>query len=168
MRRNTYWFFLVVVAAAIQVTWLDIARVSGVLPDVMLLLVVYFALADGEERAMWTGVVGGVFQDVAANTGLGHHVVCYVIAGYAAGRVGRRLITGHPAVRAGAVLIASLIHGILYIAIAYVQDPQTGAFVPLLSVTVPTAFYTAIVTPFIFIVLDWLRLRRGSAPGSTA
>ena len=82
--------------------------------------------------------------------------------------MGNRLITGHPAVRAGAVFIASLIHGILYIFIAYVQDPQSGTFGPLLSVTVPTAFYTAIVTPFIFVVLDWARVRHGSAPGDAA
>ena len=92
MRRNLLWAVIVVATALVQTTWLDAIRLQGVLPDLTLLLVVYFAIADGEERAMFTGVLGGLYQDVAGNAVLGHHIVCHVIVGYVAGRVAQRLI----------------------------------------------------------------------------
>lgn len=150
MWKNIIWVVMVIAAALIQTTWLDLIRLQGVLPDLPLLLVVYFALAEGEERAMLTGVLAGTYQDVASNAILGHHILCNVVVGYIAGRVATRLIIEHPAVKVGMVLCASLLHGFLYNAISYVQNPDLGIIFPLATSVIPGAFYTALVTPFVF------------------
>lgn len=152
MRKNIFWAVMVIAAALIQTTWLDLVRLQGVLPDLPLLLVVYFALTEGEERAMLTGVLAGVYQDVASNAILGHHILCNVVVGYIAGRVATRLIIEHPAVKAGMVLCASLLHGVIYSAISYVQNPDVGIIAPLATSVVPGAFYTALATPIVFFV----------------
>jgi rod shape-determining protein MreD len=167
MRKNLVWFLLIVIAVAIQATWLEAIRFRGVMPDIMLLLVVYFAMNMGSERAMWTGALGGIFQDVAANASLGHHVLCNVVVGYTVGRVGSRLVVDHPAVKAGVVFLAGLAHGTLYSFIGYVQDPQGGLIAPIMSTAVPAAFYTALMTPFVFVILDWSRSRYAPMPGGT-
>ncbi len=153
MRRNVLWAIMVIAAALIQTTWLDAIRLQGVLPDLTLLLVVYFALMEGEERAMFTGMLGGLYQDVAGNAVLGHHIACHVIVGYLAGRVSQRLITEHPAVKVGVVLCAGALDGILYTGIQYVQTPEMHALYTILVTVLPTAFYTAIVTPVVFFLL---------------
>lgn len=142
------------VVSMIETTWLGIVQVQGVLPNLVLLLVVYFALAEGQERAMFTGLLGGVFQDIAANTSLGHHVLCYVVVGYIAGRISTRLVTEHPAVKAGLVFIASLLSGVLYTLIQYIQTPDMGALQYLATSVIPSAFYTALFTPFVFFFLE--------------
>jgi rod shape-determining protein MreD len=129
------------------------------LPDLCLILVVYFAIADGEERAMFTGVVGGIYQDVASNTVLGHHVLCLVCVGYAVGRIATRLVTEHPAVKAGLVFVAGLTHGALFQSVLYIQNPDNGFIYPLATLTAPAAFYTALLTPFVFFMVNWI-LRR--------
>ena len=149
-----FWALIVVVAALIQTTWLDAIRLQGVLPDLILLLVVYFAIAEGEERAMFTGLLGGLYQDVAGGALLGHHILCHVVTGYIAGRVARRLITEHPAMKAGLVLCASFLHGVLFTCIQYVQMPEMSALHMLGATVIPGAFYTSLLTPVVFFILD--------------
>ncbi len=154
MRKNLFWLAFVVGAALVQTTWLEVVRVEGVLPDLVLVLVVYFAIAESEERAMFTGAVGGILQDVASDTTLGHHVLCNVVVAYAVGRLATRLITEHAAVKAGLVLLGSLAQGILFAGIRYVQQPEIGVLKTILTSAVPTAFYTSLVTPLVFFVLE--------------
>jgi rod shape-determining protein MreD len=169
IRRNALWAVIVVAAALIQTTWLDAIRLQNVLPDLTLLLVVYFAAYEGEERAMFTGVLGGLYQDVAGNVILGHHILCHVVVGYIAGRMAQRLITDHPAVKAGIVLCAGTVHGVLYTFIQYVQTPEMSAFHTVLSTVLPTAFYTAIVTPIVFFIMARSFRHEGEAvPGGAS
>ena len=156
---------MVVTAALMQTTWLDAIRVAGVKPNLTLLLVVYFAVNEGEERAMFTGVLGGIFQDVASRMTLGHHILCLVLIGYTVGRLTTRLITDHPAVTAGLVFLAGLINGLLYTAILYVQEPGLPAVRTIAAIVVPGAFYTALVTPFVFFLLDRPFRRNGAVTG---
>lgn len=150
MRRNATWAAVVTAAALLQTTWLEHARFLGVLPDIMVLLVVYFALREGEEWAMLTAVLGGVFQDVAGNTALGHHVLGLAVVGFVIGRVTTRLITEHPAVKVGLVFLSSVAAGVIYTGIQYVQRPGTPLLTVVLARVIPAAFYTALITPLVF------------------
>jgi len=162
MMRNLLWVCVVVCAALVQTTWPDFLKIQGVTPDLVLMMVVYFAIAEGEERAMFTGTLGGIYQDVASKAILGHNILSLVIVGYAAGRISTRLVTGHPAVKAGLVFLAGVAQGFLHTAIAYVQLPSaTPVISTLIMVVVPASFYTALITPFIFVLLD--RFFGGSA-----
>ena len=166
-RANVYWAILIVVTVLVEATWLGIIRIQGVLPDLVLLLVVYFGINQGEERAMLTGLFGGVLQDVAGDTGLGHHVLCLVIVGFLVGHISHRLITDNPAVKTGLVFCASMIHAIIYVMVDYVQTPDIDALHTIAVSHVPRAFYTALATPFVFYLLDRVRwpvsLSRGGA-----
>lgn len=165
MRKNALWLLLIVVAVALQATWVEAIGVRGVMPDLMLLLVVYFAVNDGDERAMLTGALGGVFQDVVTDKVLGHHVLCYVVVAFVVGRVGERLITDHPAVKVGLVFLSGIVMGLLFVAIGYVQDPGSSALYVILANVVPSAFYTAVLTPAVFLVLDRSRRRHAAMQG---
>ncbi|MBW7863608.1 MAG: rod shape-determining protein MreD [Candidatus Hydrogenedens sp.] len=162
---NLWWLAGVVFLALVQTNWPDALKFQEVLPDLVLVMVVYFAIAEGEERAMLTGLVGGLYQDVAVNTVMGHHVLCHVLVGFAAGRLATRLVTGHAAVKAGLVLSAALSQGVLFTLIQYVQQPQRGMLYPLVTAVVPSAFYTALVAPLVFVLLDLLMGRRETPGG---
>lgn len=149
-RKNVLWLVIVVLMALVQSTWPDALKIQGVTPDLTLLLVIFFAMLDGEERAMFTGVLGGVYQDVASEAVLGHHVLCLVIVGFVAGRLSTRLITDHPIMIMVLVFGAGLLHGSIYTSIAYVQRPDISVLYTIGVATVPAAFYTAFVTPFVY------------------
>lgn len=162
MRKNLLWLLLIIICVALQSTWVEAMTFRGVTPNLVLLLVVYFALNDSDERAMFTGALGGLFQDVVADKILGHYVLCNVVVAYAAGRIGQRLITDHPAVKVGIVFGSGIVHGLLFVAISYVQDPGSSALYAILANAVPSAFYTAVLTPVVFLVLDRSRRRHAA------
>ncbi|MCC6152127.1 MAG: rod shape-determining protein MreD [Candidatus Hydrogenedentes bacterium] len=153
-RKNIIWLLVVVLAAMLETTWIEQIRFLDVVPNLTLLVVIYFAIVDGEERAMFTGAIGGVFQDVASNQILGHHVLCSVVVGYISGRVASRLITESPAAKAGLVFLAAITFGLLSVCVSYVQDPATPALFGIIARVVPGAFYTALFTPVMFFLLD--------------
>lgn len=156
LRKNLLWLATVVVMALVQSTWPGALKIQGVTPDLTLLLVVFFAAIDGEERAMLTGLIGGIYQDVASEAVLGHHVICLVIVGFMVGRLATRLITDHPAVRVGLVFVAGLVHGFIFTSIAYVQRPDLSALYTIGVAVVPAAFYTALFTPLVYFFLTRL------------
>jgi len=168
MAKNIVWFITVVAMALLQTTWPDPLKVQNVVPDLCLLLVVYFAITEGEERAMFTAALGGIYQDVASNAVLGHHVLSLVILGYCLSRVSKRLITEHPAVKAALVLGGALAHGTLYTTILCVQKPGVEFFYTLAVSVVPAAFYTALLAPLLFPLLARLFHRKETLQGGTA
>lgn len=162
MRKNITWIVVVIATALMQTTWLDAVRLQGVLPDLTLLLVVYYALSEGEERAMFTGLLGGVFQDVASNAVLGHHVLCLVIIGFCVGRMTTRLVTEHPAVKAGLVFVSAVIHGTIYVFVLHLQQPGTHVMNLFATSVIPGAFYSALVTPIVFYIVN--RIMKWAVP----
>ena len=154
MRTTLIWVLLIVTAAIIEATWLGAFRFQGVLPDLILLLVVYVAIISTEERAMATGLLGGLFQDVASNSSLGHHVLCLVVVGFFVGKLSRRLITDSPAVKVGLVFGASLLHGLIYITVFYVQNPDMNVMHTIAVSVIPRSFYTALLTPIFYFMLN--------------
>lgn len=168
MRRLLIWALIVVGTALVQTTWLDALRFQGAVPDLTLLLVMYIALVDGEERAMMTAVLGGVFQDVSSDMVLGHHVLSLVLIGYAAGRTATRLVTEHPAIKVALVFAGGLLNGVLFTAILFVQQPHIHAWNRILTGVVPEAFYTALVTPLLFGALDRVLARPLASQGGAA
>ena len=165
--EHVLWLVIVVLAALMQTTWMNVLSFRDVTPDIVLLITVYFGLRDGEERAMLTGLLGGLYQDVTSNAVLGHHVLCLVLVGYFVGRMSSRLITEHPAVKAAIVFGASIVQGLLFTMIAYVQDPTIRALYLVVTTVVPTAFYTTMLTP-ILLGLLWLSFQRRRLAGGPA
>jgi len=155
MRTSFIWVIFIVFAALLEAQWPYFLRVQGVVPQLVLVLVVYFAMNDSTERAMFTGVLGGLFQEVAADEVLGHRILCLVVVGFVAGTLSRRLIIENPAVKAGAIIAASFIHGVLYLLIDYIQWPGSSNVHAQLAALFPQACYTALVAPGIFLALSY-------------
>ncbi len=167
MIYNVLWITATVVMALVQTSWPDFLTLQGVTPDLTLILVVYFAIVEGEERAMFTGAIGGIYQDVASQAVLGHNVICLVLIGYCVGRLSTRLVTGHPAVKAGMVFLAGLAQGVLYTAVRFVQYPDTPVVETIVTAVVPASFYTALITPFVFLGLSRVFKENTALQGST-
>jgi rod shape-determining protein MreD len=157
MWQNSAWVLIVIAASVLEATWPQFLSIQRVVPDLVVVLVVYFSIMESAERGMYTGVLGGIFQDVASNTGIGHHVLCLVTVGYIIGRMASRLITDNPYVKVVTVLLASILHSLLFLAIEYVQKVDLNAVYTSSYSIIPHAFYTALVTPLVFLFLSRVR-----------
>ena len=168
MLKNIIWIIFIIVIALVQTSWPDSLKLQEVIPDLCLILVVYVAIMEGEVRAMFTALLAGVYQDMASSEVLGHHVLCLVIVAYVTGKLSHRIITEHPAMKIGLVFLAGVVHGLFFMLVRYVQDPINGLIQPILSSTIPTAFFTALLTPFLFFFLSWFTHRMERFKGEAA
>ena len=127
-----------VVLTALLVQSAVLPRVPGPTPELLLLVVLAFALAEGPASGAGTGFVAGFLVDVGSDQELGRMALAYALAGYLAGvvRTGpdRSRLASLGAVAAGAMLAvtAYAVEGVL------LSDPRTTftAWVGALAATV--------------------------------
>ncbi|MEX2289614.1 MAG: rod shape-determining protein MreD [Mycobacteriales bacterium] len=150
----------VLVALVLQTTALTWLPLPGGGPDLLLVLVVAFALTEGALSGTATGFVTGLLADLVSDHELGRVALAYALVGYLAGLAGdgrsssrvRPLVTV-AAAATGAVAIYAL-EGLL------LGDPRitAAAFGSSLGGTVP---YSVLLAPVVVPVVDALLRRVG-------
>jgi rod shape-determining protein MreD len=77
----------IVTALLLQITVVGRLPVPGAPPDLLLLLVLAFALAEGPTAGMATGFVAGMLADGLSTHEMGRLALCYALAGYVIGNL---------------------------------------------------------------------------------
>lgn len=134
MRRVTLGAAVVLTALLLQGALLS--RLPGP-PDLLLVVVVAFARAEGPGSGAVTGFVAGLLVDVSADHELGRVALAYAVAGHVAGLAQRRersplLLLGSAGAAAAVAVTAYALQGFL------LGDPRTtiGAWLPAVAATV--------------------------------
>ena len=153
----------VVTALLLQTTVLARLPLPGGVPDLLLVVVVAFALVEGAQTGTLTGFVAGLLTDLRADHAIGRSALVYALVGYLAGlleddrpRSPLLPLLTVAAAAAGAVTVYAL-EGLL------LGDPRiTGeAFWPSLAGTVT---YSLLLTPLVVPVVGALVRRQDRDP----
>jgi rod shape-determining protein MreD len=116
------WVFgATVLALALQTTLTRIPMRGGLTVDLVLVAVIYMALSAGPVTGMLTGTFAGLVQD-ALSTGAGVGIIgiggfSKMLVGFLAGIVGTQFIVAQPFSRFIVFLVASFLHGLVFIGI---------------------------------------------------
>jgi rod shape-determining protein MreD len=145
-------FFLgaatVLTALLLQVTVLTRLPLPGAAPDLLLVLVVSYALVEGPLSGMTTGFVAGVLADTLSDHALGRLALAYALVGYLTGFVedetDRSTLVPFLAAAAGA-LVAVLVYSVEGILLGD-QRMTLHAIGRSLVSSVP---YAVVLTPFV-------------------
>jgi rod shape-determining protein MreD len=127
----------------------------GAAPDLLLVLVVAFALVEGPMSGMATGFIAGLLADLSADHELGRLALVYTIVGYLAGQVevdrDRSALMPFGAVALGAGV------GVLVFALegALLGDPRVTIGITWRSL-VSSVPYDVVLTPFVVPVVALL------------
>lgn len=162
-RRLLLGGVLLLTALLLQTAVLDRLPLPGAAPDLLLVLVVAHALAEGPVSGTVTGFVGGLLADLGADHEVGRAAVVYTLVGYAAGLVHddgarSRLLPFGVVVGCGAMgVIVYAVEGLL------LGDPRitTAAAGPALLGTVA---YSVLLTPLVVPVVGALVRRLDADP----
>ena len=153
----------ILTALLLQTTVLARLPLPGGVPDLLLVLVVGFALAEGPLSGTVTGFVAGLLADLGSDHELGRSALVYALVGYLAGLVQDDRprspllpLAVVAAAAAGAVGVYAL-EGLL------LGDPRVtgGAFWPALGGTVA---YSVVLTPLVVPVVGGLARRLDADP----
>ncbi|MGZ6793714.1 MAG: rod shape-determining protein MreD [Mycobacteriales bacterium] len=138
----------VVTFVLLQVTVIGRLPLPGAAPDLLLVLVVAFALAEGPMSGMVTGFGAGLLADALSVHEMGRLALAYCVAGYVTGMLqddtDRSTVQPFAAVALGAVvaLLAFAVEGVL------LGDPRLTLH-PVLRAAVSTVPYDVVLTPFV-------------------
>lgn len=122
-RRTALGAAVVLTALLLQVSLLP--RLPGPAPELLLVVVVAFARAEGPASGSLTGFVAGLLADLQADHELGRVALAYALAGHVAGLVpagpdrSRLLPLGMAALAAAVAVTAFAAEGVL------LADPRT-------------------------------------------
>lgn len=83
--RKIYVLLLLLLTFIVESTLLRFIKIYGVEPDLLMVVVVSFALLDGKYSGIIYGLFAGFLQDVFFNPAVGMTMIPYMIVGYLSG-----------------------------------------------------------------------------------
>jgi rod shape-determining protein MreD len=121
-----------------------VIAIKGVRPDFGVIALVILALSAGTAPATTGGFMLGLVQDLANPSLLGLQALTKTGLGFGLGTLRGRLVYGVPVVEAGVVVLSVLAHDFFFL---LVQSNMTeeAFFWPLLTQSLPGAFYSGLV-----------------------
>ncbi len=138
----------IVTALLLQVTVIGRLPLPGVAPDLVLVLVVAFALAEGPMSGLVTGWVAGLLSDALAAHELGRLALAFAVAGYVTGMLQdeteRSTLQPFGAVALGALLALGT-----YLSVGILLGDPSVTLHALSRSLVSAVPYDVVLTPFI-------------------
>lgn len=105
---------LLVLAFALQTTWIDFLEVASIKPDLILLTLTYIALRSGPLVAICMGFGIGFIQDIYLPADLGLNALTKSLIGFAIGYGRSRIVADNIQVQIGLLFGAVLCHDLIY------------------------------------------------------
>jgi len=150
---------LLIGVALVQSVLLSRVNLWGARPDLMLLVVLAWAVVRGVDEGLMWAFVGGLIIDLLSGGPLGATVLALLVAAFLAGQPWGRGI-GSPVAH---LLLVALLGAVVYHLVLLIVLAWTGHTVDwgyaLLRVAAPSALLTVALIPFVKRPLDWLERR---------
>ena len=147
-------------AFVVQSTWIHHLQIGEVLPDLVLMVVVFAALLSGHLEATVLGFLAGICQDAYTPADLGLNALAKSLVGYTVGAGRAGLLAEAVQVQVGILVAAVLLHDLIYYA---GSSGNSLGEVPhlMLRYSLGRALYTGAIG----LVVAWLiSLRRRPSP----
>lgn len=113
MMRIVVSLMLILAALLLQTTLIPYIAISGVQPDLVLMVVIAYAFMGGSLRGSVVGFVSGLLQDLLMGFNLGFSAGAKTIIGYLAGLMQRSVLLDSVFLPAFSVFAATLTHDLL-------------------------------------------------------
>ncbi|MCL5058687.1 MAG: rod shape-determining protein MreD [Actinobacteria bacterium] len=148
--RLLFLLLLMGLAIFFQVTLLNFFPVFGVKPDLVLMIVVFNSFLKGSREGALTGLLGGIFIDLATGSYIGMNALALMIVGYLVGFTESKIYKDSAIIIVFLVWMASFLDQLITYILLYFMNVQISPGVALLRVMLPTATYTAALVPFFY------------------
>ena len=155
---------LTVLTLIAQVALVPHIAISGIRPDLTVLLVVLAGMRGGPVAGTLTGFLVGLLQDLLVPQTLGMNALAKAIVGWQVGKISRQLALEGPPLYLGLVAAAVLVHDFIYL-LCLTRLDLGRFFVMFFTNAIPTAIYTGIVASLMAVIV--LVLQQGTLSRTT-
>jgi len=151
MRWVRFAVFICVVTV-LQASIVDVIAVTGIKPDLLLILLVFFAVYCSSSEAIIISFVIGFAADIIASS-MGPRIISFGLFGMALAYLHQVVAIRKMPYQAAAIFVTGLLAGTVTHLLTLLQGspPASGVFVVLFWIPL----YSAIVGPFLFLPSAW-------------
>ena len=150
------WFVVMLLSVSLQSTMIPAIAMGGVRPDLVLVVVVSTALANGRETGVLCGIFGGILQDLLSAGPFGVNTLAKMVVGLLVGMYEHKVNKKNllmPFVAVSAGTLAAAVVNMLFL-LGY---GQREAFMEMMLLLSPTlAYHLILMVPVHFCML-WLK-----------
>jgi rod shape-determining protein MreD len=140
----------------VQSAILPFLRIAGIQPDTLMVLVTCFGLLGGTGYGTFTGLAGGLLQDILYGSPVGLNGLHYMVIGFLTGLLYERIFTGRFIIPTFIVFCASLLRGLMMLGYLYFTRAPISLDFGFTLVILPEALYTAVFMPIAFYLMSLL------------
>lgn len=157
-----YWVIaaILLLNTILQSTLLPFVQVVGTQPDTLMILITCFALLAGSNAGMFTGLFGGLLQDILYGNSIGMTALQYMIIGYLIGLLYERIYVDKIFVPLFVVFCGSFLRGLMVMLYLYFSRADIPFDYGFALVILPEALYTAVFMPLIYYLMSLLYKQR--------
>jgi len=150
---------LLIFVVFFQTTLLNLLKIKGTKPDLILITAAFFALSQGPQWGIGVGFLAGFLQDLYSPTILGLNSLAKSTAGFLLGYTKKNIYKEESGTQFLLIFLASLLQGIIYLLYSF-RSIGGAAFYSFLRLTLPESFYTAILGPPSFFLLQRIFIQK--------
>ncbi len=159
------WFrvaVFILTVTVLQASLLDIIAVTAwnIKPDLLLILLVFFAIYSNTSEAIITSFTIGFAADIIspAMGAMGPQIISFGLFGTALAYLHRIIAIKKMPYQSAAIFITGFLAGVLVLLLTYLKGQPTGAGI--YAVLFGTSLYSALVGPFLFLPsVWWMRIK---------
>ncbi|MCA1839743.1 MAG: rod shape-determining protein MreD [Actinomycetota bacterium] len=151
--KKVAFFTLIILTAELLQSTLFARSFFGVAPDLLLVVVISFALLEGPTTGAMAGFSAGLLRDLLLDAPKGITGLAYLIVGYVVGSVRPYVQSMSVFVPVAGILGGSLFGSALYEILRALLGQQSLSFGRQLRVVLLTAVYNTLLTPFVYPVI---------------
>jgi rod shape-determining protein MreD len=146
---------LVLLTALIQAGMVDILALTNIniKPDLLLVIMVFFAIFSGTKNAVITSFTIGFAADIISTAAMGSKMLSFGICGTVLAYMTRLIVIKKMTHQALIIFLTALLTGFLAHLLNSLKTPQTADFI--YTAILGMALYSAIIGPFLFLPSAW-------------
>lgn len=139
------WFGVLVVTVILQSTVVPLVSFKGIHPDLLLVIVVSYALLTGKENGVGIGFFAGLLQDLVSGSIFGINTLSKLATGYVFGMAERKVFKEHVLLPILATSIATIFNGLAGMILLLIFGYKVDIMSAFLQNIVPLIGYNLIV-----------------------
>jgi len=132
---------------------------SGVVPDWILIITIFFSLRKEELVGMIIGFIGGFFMDAISGVIQGVHMFAKTITAFIVGEMKNRIFAETIWSIMIIVALVSLMHGSIVLVLEYIFHQPFPLFQKILHYTIPEVLYNTVIAVPVFFILNYVMER---------
>lgn len=143
--KTIVWLSVIIVTIIVQSTVLPLIGVQGIYPDILLVVVVSYALLSGKEKGVGMGFFAGLLQDLAFGSVFGTNTLSKLAVGYFFGLAERKVFKEHVLLPVATTAVATIANSFFILVILSILGYNIDLISSLTNNVLPLAFYNLLI-----------------------